>query len=73
MNENRCVSCGAIIPEGRKTCRKCVDEYMTQQAQRLFTAVATKKDGTQDTVTIIDRLSPKRKAEFGARNMKYLY
>ena len=33
----------------------------------------TKKDGTQDTVTIIDRLSPKRIAEFGARNMKYLY
>ena len=25
-NENRCVCCGAIIPEGRQICKKCEEE-----------------------------------------------
>ena len=26
MNENRCVSCGAIIPEGGQVCTSCKNE-----------------------------------------------
>ena len=26
-NENRCVCCGEIIPEGRQICKKCEEEY----------------------------------------------
>ena len=26
MNENRCVTCGAIIPEGRQVCDNCESE-----------------------------------------------
>lgn len=32
MNENRCVTCGAIIPEGRQVCYKCEDEEKLERA-----------------------------------------
>lgn len=32
MNENRCVCCGDIIPEGRMVCPKCYEkEWMIEQ------------------------------------------
>ena len=34
--ENRCVCCGAIIPEGRQVCRECevnIFDYSKQRSQ----------------------------------------
>ena len=48
MSENRCVCCGEVIPEGRQCCRECVDKYMENERKARYTAVALKKDGTQE-------------------------
>lgn len=29
--ENRCVCCGAIIPEGRQVCRECEEKIMNKE------------------------------------------
>ena len=31
MAENRCVSCGEIIPEGTQVCQACMDRAMRKQ------------------------------------------
>lgn len=28
MNENRCVTCGEVIPEGREVCGACEDKFV---------------------------------------------
>lgn len=33
MSENRCVCCGAIIPEGTQVCPKCTKEYWNHEAK----------------------------------------
>lgn len=41
MNANKCVCCGAIIPEGRQICPNCelAGDYVFLEAARLETAV----------------------------------
>lgn len=41
MMENRCVSCGNIIPEGRQTCPKCLGDtnYSATQEKKLAKSV----------------------------------
>ena len=34
MSENRCVCCGAVIPEGTQVCPKCTKEYWNHEARR---------------------------------------
>ena len=33
MAENRCVCCGAVIPEGTQVCPKCTKEYWNHEAK----------------------------------------
>ena len=40
MSENRCVCCGEIIPEGRQTCKRCVEKFMEKERSARFSAVA---------------------------------
>lgn len=46
MSENRCVCCGAVIPEGRQCCPDCVNKTMDAQRKARFDGVATRRDGT---------------------------
>lgn len=33
--ENRCVVCGAIIPEGRQVCPNCMEGFVPEQEQEM--------------------------------------
>lgn len=33
--ENRCVVCGAIIPEGRQVCPNCMEGFVPEQEQTI--------------------------------------
>ena len=45
MSENRCISCGEVIPEGQQCCRRCVSEYMEKERGVKFSAIAKSADG----------------------------
>lgn len=38
MNENRCVCCGEIIPEGRMVCPKCQGQFDKLESTMSFVA-----------------------------------
>ena len=57
--EERCVCCGAPIPEGRQCCQDCVNKAMEEKQKVLYNGVAkrqsgktiTKKGGTLSEMT----------------------
>ena len=58
MNENHCVCCGAVIPEGRQVCKQCEKKYEIRWGDSIIQAVYRKgfKDGQYDLIqTLIER------------------
>lgn len=57
--ENRCVCCGAVIPEGRQCCPVCANKFMEEGRKVLYNGVAkcqngktiAKKGGTLEEMT----------------------
>ena len=38
MNEDRCVCCGAVVPEGRQVCPQCQGEFDKLESTMTFVA-----------------------------------
>lgn len=49
MNENHCVCCGAVIPEGGQVCKQCEKKYEIRWGDSIIQAVYRKgfKDGQE--------------------------
>ena len=47
MNENQCVCCGAVIPEGGQVCKQCKKKYEIRWGDSIIQAIYRKgfKDG----------------------------
>lgn len=45
MNENRCVTCGAIMPEGRQVCDNCESGFVLKHTDEYKKGY---KDGVRD-------------------------
>lgn len=73
MSENRCVCCGAVIPEGRQCCPICVDKYMEQERRAVFKGVAVTKDGEMidhsGTFEEMTKWADRMKKETGSNNI----
>lgn len=68
--ENRCVVCGAVIPEGRQVCPECCERY-TERTVRAQSDLKTALDRlTEATINAIAALERHEKVtrERGAKN-----
>ena len=56
MNENCCVCCGIVIPEGMQVCKKCQSQYGIKWGDSIMQKVYEKgfRDGQQDILVSKD-------------------
>ena len=59
MNENHCVCCGAVIPEGGQVCKQCEKKYEIKWGDSIIQAVYRKgfKDGQEILTTYFKRIA----------------
>lgn len=64
MNDNTCICCGALIPEGRQVCKACEEGYIANNQEALRELFAPIFDAVKDLARrfgelIADDVQPK--------------
>lgn len=59
---NRCISCGAVIPEGRMVCPKCESTPPTAVVTPMFKPKVKNKKNSQKRIPIFKKGKPEARA-----------